>query len=215
MTLTRSAVALAVAAFGLLFPGPAAGADTHLVRGRVVKTDPAAKTVTVRPNEGADVTLAVTDASRLEVGGKPATVAQLKEGQRVRVSYTDKTNQVVSLKPAVTTEEDLRREVKQALGAARDYTFRQKDKYEARLRGTAEDVQDRIDYLEARAKDAGAEAKERIRERIAELRKKKGVLNDKLDRVGSATADAWEDVKSGVGAAADDLQKALDRVFRD
>jgi hypothetical protein len=33
--------------------------------------------------------------------------------------------------------------------------------------------------------------------------------------VKSATAGAWEDIKSGVGAAASDLEKALSELFKD
>jgi ElaB/YqjD/DUF883 family membrane-anchored ribosome-binding protein len=115
----------------------------------------------------------------------------------------------------VTTGEDLGREVKQALAAVKDYTFRQKDKYAAELREVSDDVEDRIDDLEARAKDATAEAKAKIRAQIAELRKKKGALNERLEKVGNATAEAWDDVKSGVGEAAAELEKVLDRLFKD
>jgi hypothetical protein len=202
------------AAFVLLSAGPAPAADTQVVRGRVTKIDQTSKTVVIRPNEGAEVIVAVTDASRLEAGGKPATLAQLKEGQRVRVTYDPTAKTLVSLKPVVT-DEDLGREVKQALAAAKEYTFRQKDKYAAELLEVAEDVEDRIDDLEARAKDAGAEAKAKIRAQIAELRKKKDALNGRLEKVKAATAEAWDDVKSGVGAAAAELEKALDRLFKD
>jgi hypothetical protein len=214
MTLTRFPVLLS-AAVVLLSAGPAPAADTAVVRGRVTKIDRTSKTIVVRPNEGADVIVAVTDASRLEVGGKPATLAQVKEGRRVRVTYDPEAKTLVSLKPAVTTDQDLGREVKQALAAVKDYSFRQKDKYAAQLREAAEDVEDRIDDLEARAKDAGAEAKAKIRAQIAELRKKKGVLNERLEKVRTATAEAWDDVKSGVGEAAAELEKVLDRLFKE
>ncbi len=204
----------------VLIAGPALGAaraaETAVVRGTVVKADATAKQVTVRPADGKDVTLAVTAASRLEVGGKPATVAQFKDGQRVRATYAEKggTKEVVLLKPAVTSDEQLGKEVKQALGAAKSYTFQQKDKYEAELREVADNVDDRIDLLEVEAKDAGAEAKAKIQARIAELRKRRGALEDRLSKVKSATADAWDDVKAGVGAAAADLEKALGELFK-
>lgn len=212
MTNARFSLSLSIAL--LIGSGTATAADTATVRGRVTKIDQTSKTVVVHPNEGAEVIVAVTDASRLEVDGKPATLAQLKEGQRVRVVYDPKAKALVSLKPAVTTDEELGREVKQALAAAKDYTFRQKDKYAAELREVADDVEDRIDQLEAEAKEAGAEAKDRIQERIAELRKKRTVLSERLEKVGAATADAWDDVKSGVGAAVSEIQTALDRLFK-
>jgi hypothetical protein len=204
-------------ALAALLAGPAAAAEPDVLRGRVVKVDPAGNRVTIRPTAATDVTLAVTPESRLEVGGKPAELARIKEGQRVRVEYTEKggTKEVVRLKPAVVTDEDLGREVRQALAAAKEYTFQQKDKYAAELREVVADLDDRIDDLEARAKDAGATARVQIRARLEDLRQKRSTLDGRLAKVQSATADAWEDVKAGVGAAAADLQKALKDLFKD
>lgn len=211
----RAAVLLAFAVL-MLATVPVSAADAVVLRGSVVKLDAAAKRITVRPADGKDVTLTATPTSHVEVGGKPATLAQFKEGQRVRATYTtkDATNEIVRLKPTVVTDEQLGKEVKQALAAAKDYTFQQKEKYEAELREVADDVDDRIDQLEADAKDAGAEAKAKIQARIAELRKRRAALDGRLSKVKSATADAWADVKAGVGAAATDLEKAINELFK-
>jgi hypothetical protein len=201
----------------LLSAGAALAAETGVVRGRVVKADPAANRITVRPNAGPDMTFAVPAGSRLEAGGKPATLARFKEGQRVRVTYAEKggTNEVILLKPAVTTDEELGREVRQALSAAKDYTFQQKEKYEAELQEVIADVDDRIDHLEAEAKDVGAEARQRLQARIADLKQKRANLYDRLGGVKSATADAWSDVRSGVNAAAADLERALNKLIKE
>lgn len=208
MTFRTAALVLAVAA---LCPA-ARAAEPAVVRGALTKIDASAKTVTVRPATGAAVTLAVGPGARVEVGGKPAGLDQFKEGQRVRATYTarDGRNEVVALKPAVATDEQLGREIRQALAAAKSYTFAQKDKYAAELRDAADDVDDRIDQLEAEAKDAGAEAKAKIQTRIADLRKRRGDLAERLAKVQSATGDAWDDIKTGAGAALSDLEKALD-----
>lgn len=212
-TTLRPAVLAAVLLAG---PGTARAAETAVVRGSVVKADATAKQITIRPADGKDVTLAAAAASRLEVGGKPATLDQFKDGQRVRATYAEKggTKEIVLLKPAVTTDEQLGKEVKQALAAAKSYTFQQKDKYEAELREAADGVDDRIDQLEADAKDAGAEAKKKIQARIAELRKRRGALNDRLSKVGAATADAWDEFKAGVGDAGSELEKAIGELFK-
>ncbi|AWM37088.1 hypothetical protein C1280_08660 [Gemmata obscuriglobus] len=193
---------------------PATQADESVVRGPLTAVDAAARTVTVRPATGAAVTLAVGTGARVEVGGKPAGLDQLKKGQRVRATYVprDGRNEVVALRPAVATDEQLGREIRQALAAAKSYTFAQKDKYAAELRDAADDVDDRIDQLEAEAKDAGAEAKAKVQARIADLRKRRGVITDRLSKVQSATGDAWEDVKAGAGAALSDLEKALNEL---
>jgi Cu/Ag efflux protein CusF len=209
-----------VLVFAVLVVATSAGTtraeEATTIRGSVVKVDAAAKHVTVRPADGKDVVVAVTAASRLEAAGKPVTLDQFKNGQRVRVTYAarDGVNEIVRLKPAVTTDEELGREVKQALAAARSYTFEQKDKYEARLRDVADDIDDRIDRLEVEAKDAGAEAKAKLRTRIDDLKKRRGALNGRLAKVQSATADAWDDIKAGVGAAVYDLEKTLGDLFK-
>lgn len=210
MTFRTSLVALAIAA---LCPA-ARAAEPVVVRGALTKIDASAKTVAVRPATGATVTLAVGPGSRIEVGGKPARLDQFKEGQRVRATYTvrDGRNEVVALRPAVATDEQLGREIRQALAAAKSYTFAQKDKYADELRDATDDVDDRIDHLEAEAKDAGAEAKAKIQARIADLRKRRGALAERLSKVQSATGDAWDDVKAGAGAALSDLEKALNEL---
>jgi hypothetical protein len=210
-------VALIAATLGTLVPQDAVAAGTNVVRGQLIKIDASVHQVTVRPTSGADVTLAVTAGSQLKSGGKLATLARFNVGQRVRATYAEKNgvNEIVVLKPAVTTDEQLRKEINQALTTAKQYTFQQKDKYEAKLHETLNDVDDRIDHLEAEAKTAGTEAKARIRTHIAELKKHRTVLGERLEKAKSATADAWDNIKAGVGAAGTDLQKSLGELFKD
>ena len=196
--------------------GGAAPAAETTVRGAVVKADAGAKQLTLRPAAGPDVTLAVTDASVLEVGGKKATVGDLKPGQRVRATYTERAGvkEVVVLRPAVTTA-DLKSRVKQTLAAAKSYTFQHKGEYQTRLRGMAADVDDRLDSLEVEAQGATGEAKARLQTQIATLKKKRAALNDHLDAAESATADTWDELKTGAGKAASDLESTLHNIFKD
>ena len=202
---------LPAAALSILALGPARAAADETVRGQLAATDPAANRLTVKTGDRA-LDLAVTPQSKLEVGGKAVPLADLKTGQRVRVTYraVGGANQVVALRPAVTTDDGLRREVSEALAATKDYTYRQKDEYAARLRGVVDDLDDRIDQLELEAKDAGADARRRLEPRLAELRRQRAALHDRLGRVGAATADAWDEIKAGFGNAARELQRALD-----
>jgi hypothetical protein len=189
---------------------PARAAADETARGTLTATDPAGGRVTVKTADRA-IDFAVTPQSRLTNGGGPVSLADLKTGQPVRVTYraAGGANQVVALRPAVTTDAGLRREVAQALAATKDYTFRQKDEFAARLRGVADDLDDRIDRLEAEARDAGADARRRLGPRITELRKHRAAVAARLDRLGSATADAWEDIKAGFTNAARDLDRFL------
>jgi hypothetical protein len=200
-----------LAVVAVLALGPARAAADETVRGQLAATDPAANRLTVKSGDRA-IDLAVTPQSRLEASGKAVPLAEWKTGQRVRVTYraVGGANQVVALRPAVTTDDGLRRELSEALAATKDYTYRQKDEYAARVRGVVDDLDDRIDELEAEAKVAGADARRRLEPRLAELRKQRAAVNDRLARVGAATADAWDEIKTGFGNAARELQRALD-----
>lgn len=202
----------------LLVPGAgrADDAKVDVVRGLVVRVEAGAQRVTVRPAAGPDVTLAVTDASQLQIGTKDATVGDIKQGQRVRATYTLRAGmkEVVALRPAVTTTADLRREVTRALGAAKKYTFQQKDRYEAELREVLNNTDDRIDHLRAEAKDAKADVRQRAEAEIARLKKQRDSLNDRLATVRPATAETWDEVRSGIGKAAVELGEVLDDILK-
>lgn len=190
----------------------AAEPEPEVARGRIVGTDAAKGRLIVRTAGSGDLTLAVTPKSRLAVDGKPVALADLSAGRQVRVTYregADGAKELVSLRSAVVTDGDLKREVSQALAATKQYTFQRKAEYAARVRGVVDDLDDRIDALEAEAKDAGADAKKRLEPRLAELKKRRAVLADRLWDVRSVAADTWEDVKSGFGAAARDLERLL------
>ncbi|MBX9582610.1 MAG: PRC-barrel domain-containing protein [Gemmataceae bacterium] len=203
---------LAVLVAGLVLAAAPAAAEPEVVRGQVTKVASAADRLTIRTTAGKEITFAAVPGSRLEADGKPLALADLKEGRRVRVTYREAAGrkEVVALKPAVVTDEALKKEVGQALAAAKQYTFQQKDEYAERVRGVIADLDDRIDRLEAEAKDAGAEAEAKLRARLADLKKHRTALKDRLDKVGSAAADAWDDVKDGFSAAARELERVLD-----
>ncbi|MBA4068050.1 MAG: hypothetical protein C0501_30970 [Isosphaera sp.] len=187
--------------------------EVQTARGQVVRADADANRVTVRTAAGKEVSLAVTPESKVGTAAKPTTLKQLTAGRKVRVTYQtrDGTDRLLTLVPAVTTDEDLGREVREALKAAKDYSFRQKDKYERELREVVDKVDDRIEDLRDRAKEAGADARAKIEEQVEELKKKRDALADRLGRAAPAAEDAWEDLKSGVGGAVEDLGQALDR----
>jgi hypothetical protein len=205
MSFTRSSAAIVLALV------PAAAAADETVRGRLTAADPAANRLTVKTDDRA-IDLAVTPQSKLEAGGKAVRLADLNTGGRVRVTYraVNGANQVVSLRPAVTTDAGLRREVSEALAATKDYTHKQRAEFAARVRALVGDLDDRIDHLEAEVKDAGADARRRLEPRLTELRRQRVALNDRLGRVGAATADAWDEIKVGFGNAARELERALD-----
>jgi ElaB/YqjD/DUF883 family membrane-anchored ribosome-binding protein len=212
--LPRRYALVLIATVGLAGFAPAG--DVAIVRGQIDSIDAATRQVKVHTNSGADLTLAVDARTRLAIGGKAVPLEQFLPGQRVRATYekTGGIDRLISMRTAVPTEADLSRDIREALRTARGYTAAQKDKYEDKMREVIDDVDDRIDDLQAQARNAAAEARPAIEGQIKNLKQKRDEFERRLDRAKPAAADAWEDLKTGVGAAADDLQNALDR-FRE
>jgi hypothetical protein len=84
-----------------------------------------------------------------------------------------------------------------------------RDKMDARLR----EWQAKIDALKARADQAGAGQKIKYYEEIESLRTKQQQVHEKLEKLRTAGAGAWDEVKAGVEAAWTDLQDAAQRAM--
>jgi len=200
-----------------LTTGTASAADQATVRGQINAVDPAARAVTVRTAPGADLSLTADAQTRLAIGGKPVTLDQFRPGQRVRATYekAGAVNRLVALRTTVPTEADLARDVRAALDSARGYTFAQKDEYQQKLRSVVDDVDDRLDDLQNRAKDATGDARTKLDAQIKNLQQTRDSVEKRLAQAKPAAADAWDEFKAGVGAAADDLHRAVDRLRDD
>tara|TARA_R110002012_G_scaffold108849_2_gene251812 strand:- start:13868 stop:14212 length:345 start_codon:yes stop_codon:yes gene_type:complete len=81
------------------------------------------------------------------------------------------------------------------------------EKFQARL----DQWRAEIDKFQAKAKEASADTKLKYQREVDELRAKQKDAEMKLDELGEAQGKAWEDVKSGVESAWDDLGKAVRR----
>lgn len=76
---------------GLAQTADAQGKDKHVVHGDISKLDATAKTFSVMPKKGTEVTFTIPDSCKIRVNGKKATIAELAIGQTVIVqrSKTD------------------------------------------------------------------------------------------------------------------------------
>jgi hypothetical protein len=184
------------------------------IRGRVMEVRPEEKQVTVRLLKGEEVKLIVDDQSRLELQRRPAKLGDFREGMRVRVTYEleQGKNRVVSMAEPRLSMDNIQKEVNDALESAKSYTYQQKGEYQKKLQGVMHDLDERIDDLKSKAEEASEEAKKRYAKEMEELRPKREALRKKLAQVREAAPDVWDDIKSGVGAAAHDLGRAIDRV---
>ncbi|HLN28229.1 MAG TPA: hypothetical protein VK395_10840 [Gemmataceae bacterium] len=186
----------------------------RVVRGRIVAIEPAMKQFTVRTAKGEEIKLTVDDQSKLELKQRASKLGDFREGMRVHVTYAPEEgkNRVVSMVQPRLTMDAIQKEVSEALSAAKSYTYQQKDEYQKKLNAALTEMDEHIDDLKAKAAQASDEAKKRYAREMDDLRRKREVLGKKLDQVKAAAPGAWDDIKSGVGAAANDLKSTIERV---
>ena len=65
-----------------------------------------------------------------------------------------------------------------------------------------------IDQLQAKAEKFEGDAKAKAEQQLTALRQKRDVVSEKLKELSSSSANAWEQIKSGIDAAMEDLGKA-------
>lgn len=85
----------------------------------------------------------------------------------------------------------------------------QKDAYEKKIQAKLDEVRAEIERLQAKAREAEADAEIEYNKQIDQLRKKHEALKSKLDEVKLAGEDAWEDLKVGAELAYESLSDAL------
>lgn len=197
---------------GLLVIGTSLlAADPEHFRGEVVRTDPASGKLVLSNLRERDVTFQANSESQIAINGRPAKLDDLKPNQRVRVTYdknADGTRQILTLRPALGSDRQIADMVRNSYQRLKDYTYENKDEVKARLREVADHVDDRIDRLEQELESADSEAaKQSLQTRIADLKKHRASLQVRMNKIGDATADAWEDFKDGTSDAFEELEK--------
>jgi CHASE3 domain sensor protein len=105
----------------------------------------------------------------------------------------------------------VKKEIKGAAEAIKEYTLQQKEEYQKRLEAQLKEMHQKIADLQTKAAKAAPEAKANLQEQANEIQKKWEATEEKLTELEKATGKAWEDLKSGMGAAMDDLQKSYDK----
>lgn len=110
-------------------------------------------------------------------------------------------------KPDVTSQ-DVKQETKEALETASTYAQAQIQEYQERLGAKLEQFDKELEELRAGAETIKEKSKTELNETVAALKQKQQAVRNKLEKLRSASGKAWEDAKSGVEAAMEDLEKA-------
>lgn len=85
----------------------------------------------------------------------------------------------------------------------------EKSAYRQKLEARFDQWRAEIDKLQAKATEAGADARLEYQEEIEKLRDQQEDARAKLDELDNASDEAWEDLKSGIENAWDDLGEAV------
>ena len=84
-----------------------------------------------------------------------------------------------------------------------------RDAYVQKLKAQLDEWNADINKLEAKSDQAEAGAKIEYHKRIADLRARRKVVEDKIGELQQAGEGAWEDLKSGVQGAWDAMEQAI------
>ncbi|SHK07582.1 hypothetical protein SAMN02745216_02842 [Desulfatibacillum alkenivorans DSM 16219] len=84
-----------------------------------------------------------------------------------------------------------------------------KDAYVVKMQAKLDEWSADIDRLEAKAKNAKADAQINYREQIEELQARRKLARERLMKMRESGTDAWADLKTGFEQAVDSLGDAI------
>lgn len=113
------------------------------------------------------------------------------------------------------TYKDVKKETKEAMDTAKDYTQKKKEEYlqqmNARLEEFDKEIQELQNNVTSKAAMLKEESKAKFNQSMETLAEKKQAAIKKLDELKTASGESWEDIKVGVDSAMDELGKAFEQ----
>ena len=108
--------------------------------------------------------------------------------------------------------EDVKEKTMEAYDATKAYTQEQMKAFHEQMKTRLAEYNDDIDKLQAKMEELGEDARVKAEQPMAELRQKRDDVSKKLQELGSSGGNAWEQLKSGIDAAMEDLGNAYKKV---
>lgn len=103
--------------------------------------------------------------------------------------------------PDEVDAEDVQRETGEAINAAAKYAEQSKDEYQAAMAKKLEELDAKIDELQAKAgaasKEAEGDANRKYEEAMVALKEKRRAVADRLAELKDSSADAWKNIAAG------------------
>jgi DNA-binding transcriptional MerR regulator len=97
---------------------------------------------------------------------------------------------------------------KEAYATTRAYTQEQMQAFRKQMETKLNESGDKIDQLQAKAEKLGEDGKAKAEQQLTALRQKRDEVSEKLKDLSSSAGSAWEQVKSGIAEAMEDLENA-------
>jgi hypothetical protein len=107
------------------------------------------------------------------------------------------------------TADEVKQEIKEAANATASMTKQEMDAFVVQMEAQLKNFDEKIARLQARAETLAGEAKESVDRKIETLVEKRENAYEKLQSLKSASAGAWEDLKSGLQSAMFELNRAM------
>ena len=111
---------------------------------------------------------------------------------------------------ASASNEKVKKETKDAVEASKD-SAQKKAEYQKRVESQLDEFVRGINELKMKAEKSGAKAKAELDKEIAAVEQQKEVVSKKLSELKSSSAEAWDDFKSRMDSALNELKKSYDR----
>ena len=114
-------------------------------------------------------------------------------------------------KAATMSKEDVKKEVKEAYEATKAYTQEQMQAFRQETETKLDEYKKDIDQLQAKAETLEGDAKAKVEQQLTALRQKRDEVSEKLKNLSSSGGNAWEEIKSGINAAMQELGDAYQK----
>ncbi len=110
--------------------------------------------------------------------------------------------------PATVSGEDVKEEVREAYDTTKAYTQEQMQRFIEQSEIKLDEYKQKIDQLQVMAENLGEDGKAKAEQQLTLLRQKRDEASEKLKELKSSGGNAWDQIKSGIDAALEDLGSA-------
>ena len=88
------------------------------------------------------------------------------------------------------------------------------DAYQQKVRAQIKEMKAKMQMLEAGAEKASADMRIRTQKNLGEWKSRFREVEMKLDKLSESTKDSWDDIRSGIDAAMNELSKSIEKATK-